>query len=1425
MTSWGKVLTLLAGFSASLLIHTVAAHDFGGSSAGDPPPGPPEPPPCERSSDPCCGSGSGAVGDPIRTFDGGFYLSDTDLQVGASYPIRLVRRYDSRSEFDNALGFGWAFDHDRRLFEYPDGSVLLRSGCGRRDTFVFTGGAYVTPRDASQGTLKEHGDGSYSFTYANGKRDEFDTDGRLVAIVNHKGQSHRLSYDERGRLPLLGTSPNSVDPNKPMVVAYQPRLTRIEEQGADGVLTGAVVEFFYNEQSGRLTHVIASDGRRIDYRHDEWQTATRGNLVQVEGLDNYQHSFKYEDPADAHRITGLQRGAGAVWVTNTYDNEGRVIKQVEGQNILELDYVEIGTTQVTETVRSASGEVLDTRDSTFVFDEAGYLLKRIDPLGHEYRQIYNDTKDRIRIEYWEKRGNDLILLSATDYTYNGQAQKTGAITTLASGELITQRWTYDNGWLAGKEQFSSKDPDKVFRTEYTFVRDAQSQPINIASIKQTKDDSSFAITTLTYCNGETGCPDSALVKQIDGPRTDVQDIMSFTYYDNTDQSGCNDGGNCYRKGDIKKITDALGYTREFLSYNVTGQATQTRDANGLTVNYRYHPRGWLLEETILGSDDNSSNDDIVTRYDYDDRGNAIRVTESDGSSLVMSYDQRDRLFQIEDAEGNKIKYTLDSQGNTLAEEVYDGEGNLKRNQSWIFDKLNRVKQRLGAEQQVTDYSYDGMGHLTLSADALSIKTHHSYDGLGRLVGSIEDAEGLAASSRFAYDATGSIIEVIDPRDNSTLYEYDLAGNLTKLVSPDTSTSTRTYDTAGNLTSSTDARGIVSNFTYDALNRLISINYPGSTSENATFTYDSTDGGNKGAGRLTGYSNDAGTTALTYDALGRITQQEDKIAGLDFTIGYRYDSEGRVTSITYPSGRIVSYSYDALGRIAKVTTQQSAEADPQTILSNIQYDSMMGIGSMEYGNGITQSYRYDQDGRLQAINASGVGDIQSQTYTYDSVSNITLIADNLDSSKNQSFTYDDLYRLADGSYAEGQSNLAYDLIGNRTQQAFIESGESPEVTTYGYESNSNRLTEVGGQAWVIDDAGNTVSSGGGVYEYTYNHANRLRTYSEDGTVQGTYYYNALGQRVLTDKTEDNLLHYDQNGQYLSKTKLGEAGAVQSQVDYIYLGNMPVAQVEVLLSAGQIQSTTLTYLHSDHLNTPRIGTNENAIVWRWDSDAFGHTEPNVDPDGDFNLVEVSLRFPGQIKGEEAPYYYNYFRDYDPSSGRYLQSDPIGLEGELNTYAYVSGNPINYFDPFGLKEYPDNFVGPLPPDGYYTSEMTQTKCGKVPSAPPGTNINSNMQLADDKWDPFWFYDQVRNKGPWDYKQKGRKYEDFGNFNFGATGSAFGFPQSVLQRGAGWANQKADPTRKNLGSPWGWYPYGDDPSDQEQIEKGSNYCECMGY
>ncbi|WP_018275332.1 RHS repeat-associated core domain-containing protein [Teredinibacter turnerae] len=113
--------------------------------------------------------------------------------------------------------------------------------------------------------------------------------------------------------------------------------------------------------------------------------------------------------------------------------------------------------------------------------------------------------------------------------------------------------------------------------------------------------------------------------------------------------------------------------------------------------------------------------------------------------------------------------------------------------------------------------------------------------------------------------------------------------------------------------------------------------------------------------------------------------------------------------------------------------------------------------------------------------------------------------------------------------------------------------------------------------------------------------------------------------------------------------------------------------------------LYFVHNDHLNTPQMLTDQNGqVVWKVESQTpFGVVETNDDVDGDGQAIEFNLRFPGQYYDSETGLSYNYFRDYDPSLGRYLQSDPIGLRGGLNTYAYVSGNSLKYYDPFGLSE----------------------------------------------------------------------------------------------------------------------------------------------
>ena len=133
--------------------------------------------------------------------------------------------------------------------------------------------------------------------------------------------------------------------------------------------------------------------------------------------------------------------------------------------------------------------------------------------------------------------------------------------------------------------------------------------------------------------------------------------------------------------------------------------------------------------------------------------------------------------------------------------------------------------------------------------------------------------------------------------------------------------------------------------------------------------------------------------------------------------------------------------------------------------------------------------------------------------------------------------------------------------------------------------------------------------------------------------------------------------------------------------------------LFLSLAATAEMKLYYVHNDHLNTPQLLTDENQnVVWAVESQTpFGEVVVNEDPDGDGESVVFNVRFPGQYFDEETGLSYNYFRTYDASLGRYVQSDPIGLAGGINTYGYVGNNPNSYVDPDGLLRMYGGWCGP--------------------------------------------------------------------------------------------------------------------------------------
>jgi RHS repeat-associated protein len=139
----------------------------------------------------------------------------------------------------------------------------------------------------------------------------------------------------------------------------------------------------------------------------------------------------------------------------------------------------------------------------------------------------------------------------------------------------------------------------------------------------------------------------------------------------------------------------------------------------------------------------------------------------------------------------------------------------------------------------------------------------------------------------------------------------------------------------------------------------------------------------------------------------------------------------------------------------------------------------------------------------------------------------------------------------------------------------------------------------------------------------------------------------------------------------------AGQHYISLDTSGLSGPNIDKLDIAAVNPVITSTTsLYYIHNDHLNTPQVVTNQNQqVVWMGDYEPFGKLAANQT-----NSIEIFSRFPGQYLDPETNLYYNYFRDYDPNIGRYIESDPIGLGGGINTYGYALQNPLTHYDPDG-------------------------------------------------------------------------------------------------------------------------------------------------
>ena len=696
------------------------------------------------------------------------------------------------------------------------------------------------------------------------------------------------------------------------------------------------------------------------------------------------------------------------------------------------------------------------------------------------------------------------------------------------------------------------------------------------------------------------------------------------------------------KGGLASMTNALNQVTTYTN-DADGRPVSITDPNSLVTKITYTPRGQVASQTV-GQE--------VTSYARDLAGNLTKVILPDGSFLTYSYNSAHQLTRITDALGNYIAYTLDLVGNVTAEKTYDKTGNMRRTVSHAYDTVNRLAQNIGSLNQTTIYGRDANGNVTSITAPNSLKTVNSFDALNRLALSIDPNNGKTS---IGYNPDDSVAVVTDPRGVTTRYTYDGLSNQVSVKSLDSGTTTRTFDAAGNILTSTDARGLTTTNSYDKLNRLTKQLFADGTY--ATYAYDQ---GTNGIGHLTTMTDPSGTTAWAFDQRGHVLQKKQKTGTVMLTTTNTYTpATGKLATAVLPSGQKLAYVYDPVSGLPS-----EIDVGSQPLIRSIQYQPFGLVAAWVQGSSATPHYgrSFDLDGYLSGIsfaNSAATGGVEAINLTRDLGGRITQIADN--TMPTQLFTYDALNEIK-GYAATGISqSYLYDPTGNRTQ--FTSTTIATSTANYTIDTASNRLLSrnVDGNVtnYTLDAAGNI--TGDGSSSFTIDASGHLAKVTV-GSATTTYATNGLGERVKKSAASGaTIFTQDANGNITGEYD-GTTGAPLQET--IYLGKLPV---------GVIKSGTIYYVNPDHLGAPRtITAMTGAPVWAWNRDPLGNGQPSVS--GSFIN---NLRFPGQYYDAETGLFHNNARDYDPTTGRYIQSDPIGLRGGVNPYIYVGGNPVNLSD----------------------------------------------------------------------------------------------------------------------------------------------------
>nr|WP_303831033.1 RHS repeat domain-containing protein [Snodgrassella alvi] len=1078
----------------------------------------------------------------------------------------------------------------------------------------------------------------------------YDSKGRPLAYGNASNVKVSFELDKEGRRTAIK------DNNNELVYSLdydnQDHLIKATDRSGRSVS--------YSWAGDKLTKVTDVMGNEWKYGYDKngqlnSRTDPDGGVTKID----YVQSVKSFRVAMGSGMNGGGISQSTVVTTGAADHEnklarvGKITTKTGAVTVYNTEYNRVNK-QYTITVNDPAG-----KKTVNVFDSNGRLLSEsID--GSLTASYQHDTANNI-VKYTDERGQVTTTQynqaeyplkvtypngSTKEYQYNQANKLVRKIN--AKGEITTFEYNADN--QPTKITYAAGKPEqRIVKFEYDDLGQQTKAIISSGSEAislQQSFDRYGNIASYTDGKGQQ----YRYSYNIQGQPTEIQNPLQQKWLLDYNAAGYN-----------TKLTDPLNHTTN-INTDALGRVIGITDAQGNKTSYSYQDiaKGRVVKAT------NALNQVITLQYDQFNR--LTKTITPSGLVSEQSYDNEDRLIQYKDYNGNQLGYEYGAYGSNLA------------------GLLTKVTYPTYSES----YDYDNMGN-AISVSQLLDNTavqylRSSYDQQGQII-SQTDAAGRTSQS--AYNALAQVTTDINALSGKTVYQYDLQGNITTLTDPNNNHYHFTYDQNNNLIKETRTLGNDVEYSYNNANQLIEqkqtngnrVQYQydgaGNISRQSYIAADKVD-----AEQTVSYQYDAnnqltdvqqsGETSSHFiyqrDVLGRIVQEDISYGNIKKTLKYSYDVDGNLASITYPDNSTVNYIY-ANNQLQKAVLPNGEEIN----WSNYQWNKP---GKVTYPHAV-QTNSYDALQRpVQIKLVSNDKTLLERNYSYDKVSNISHIQTEKGSS---SYQYDQLDRLTqvkpESETTEQQAeSYSYDAIGNRTgsaqqpgvwlynkQNQLVKWGEGKQQTNLTYTPNGQLSTE--------ENANKKLS-------YSYNAAERLSKVSNDVGELARYEYDPFGRRISKTvngettyyiySSEGLIAELDQNG------RMRIAYGWQPNSDW---GTSPLWQAN--LSDGQtLKNAGYHYLITDHIGTPQLAINGvGEQSWKINSDVFGNSELDAN-----NFITMNLRFPGQYYDAETGLSYNYYRYYDPKTGKYIQNDPIGIAGGINTYEYVGANPLIYTDPNG-------------------------------------------------------------------------------------------------------------------------------------------------